>query len=89
MRRLSELTALLRSLTAHQDRLLRGKGTQLRRPLSPAARAAWHRAAAALSQLGPDGGPDTAVFVILLGHLSQQLFGADCETAIEALQVTV
>ena len=60
----------------------------LRSPLSAEARAAWDAAAAALRRLKPEDGPDTAVFVILLGHLSQQLFGADCATAIDALQVT-
>ena len=87
VRRLSELTELLRALAERQQALLSSGDAELREPLSPEARAAWDAAAAALRRLKPGAGPDTDVFIILLGHLSQQLFGAECAAAVDALQV--
>ena len=87
MRRLPDLTELLRGLTDRQDALLRDERTSLRAPLSAPARAAWDSAVTALRQLQPGAGPDTDVFIILLGHLSQQLFGAECSAAVDSLQV--
>ncbi|XP_043241826.1 myb-binding protein 1A-like isoform X2 [Amphibalanus amphitrite] len=86
VRRLADLTELLRGLMERQRALLRADGAELRAPLSPEARAAWDAAAKAMRKLRPGAGPDTDVFIILLGHLSQQLFGTECAAAVDALQ---